>query len=375
MRPAVATILSRLRSVSLAVGLSLLLIFALLSLVEGSAHLLLLAEQVWNAKDLAEHIHTEYDSLLGWKNTPHVSLKDFYGPDRDLTINAQGFRARHDLSPLVPDGMRRLFCVGDSFTLGFGVDDGDTWCAQLHALVPGLETVNMGQGGYGLDQAFLWYRRDAAAFEHQFVVVAFIARDFERMRYAELGGYGKPRLGLLGDSLVVEGVPVPRTSHERRGWIRYRNALKSAIYQLKVLGVADRLAAKIGNRRPQREAAPSATELEVGRLLMSELAATVSARGAKLTAVYLPRRGDYRSDQARAWKDLMRTESARGGWKFLDLTDELRSEDWETARTFFVGAEVPFPFAAGHYSARGNRWVAEKMLEHLEGWLPPGTSR
>lgn len=371
MWPAAAKALSKFRSASIVVGLSLLLVFVLLSLVEGSSHLLILANQVREAKDLAERLHTEYDSLLGWKNIPDTDLEDFYGPDLDLTINAQGFRGRQDVSPSVPVGMNRLFCVGDSFTLGFGVGDNDTWCARMSALTPGLETVNMGQGGYGLDQAFLWYLRDAAGFEHQFVIFAFVARDFERLRYDELGGYGKPRLGSLGDSLVVHGVPVSKTSHGRRKWIRYRNALRSAFHQLKVLEVADRLGRRIGIRRTNREAGPSTTELEIGRLLMSELARTVSGRGAELAAVYLPRRADYRSDQARVWRELMLAESARGGWRFVDLTDDLRTEDWETVKTFFVGAEVRFPFAAGHYNSRGNTWAAERLLEHLEDWLPP----
>ena len=71
----------------------------------------------------------------------------------------------------------------------------------------------------------------------------------------------------------------------------------------------------------------------------------------------------------------MLEESARAGWRFVDLTDDLRTEDWKTAKTFFLGAEVDFPFAAGHYNARGNRWAAERLLEHLEDWLPPSASR
>ena len=51
----------------------------------------------------------------------------------------------------MPPGKTRIICSGDSFTLGFGVDNEHTWPQQLAARNANLETVNMGQGGYGAD--------------------------------------------------------------------------------------------------------------------------------------------------------------------------------------------------------------------------------
>lgn len=53
----------------------------------------------------------------------------------------------------VPPGRYASSARGGSFTLGYGVGDADTWCALLQTIDPRLETVNMGQAGYGLDQA------------------------------------------------------------------------------------------------------------------------------------------------------------------------------------------------------------------------------
>src|SRR5262245_25280565 len=116
---------------------------------------------------LAEKGHTRYDPDLGWTNIPNVSLKDYYGPGLDLTTNAQGFRGTRPVDVAVPPGMLRIICSGDSMTLGYGVRDDQTWCQRLASLDPRIEAVNMGQGGYGVDQAYLWYRRDGAALEHQ----------------------------------------------------------------------------------------------------------------------------------------------------------------------------------------------------------------
>jgi hypothetical protein len=85
---------------------------------------------------LAERHHTRHDALLGWANVPGLSLPDFYGSGRGLTINGQGFRGDRDYAPDPP--LRRLVCSGDSFAMGYGVGDGDTWCARLGEIVPPL---------------------------------------------------------------------------------------------------------------------------------------------------------------------------------------------------------------------------------------------
>ena len=95
-----------------------------------------------------------FDPDLGWTSVPDTRLENFYGPGRHLTINGQGVRAKRAYAAEPPAGRRRALCAGDAFTLGPGVDDDSTWCAQLEQIEPQLETVNLGQGGYGLDQIY-----------------------------------------------------------------------------------------------------------------------------------------------------------------------------------------------------------------------------
>ena len=114
---------------------------------------------------------------------------------------------------LAPDRRpARIVCSGDSFTLGYGVDDEQTWCARLEAREPRFETINMGQGGYGIDQAYLWYRRDAAMLDHHVQVFAFISADFGRLLSDRFQGYGKPVLRMKQGALVLENTPVPRAA-------------------------------------------------------------------------------------------------------------------------------------------------------------------
>jgi hypothetical protein len=143
---------------------------------------------------LAERLHTEYDSLLGWVNKPNISIDNMYGPNMHLKINGQRFRNNNDFTIRVPKGKIRVICSGDSFTLGYGVDNSQTWCKLLELIDPRIESINMGQGGYGIGQAYLWYKRDGAILDHNIHVFALISADFTRMMQKSFMGVPKPLL-------------------------------------------------------------------------------------------------------------------------------------------------------------------------------------
>src|SRR5262245_46881949 len=191
---------------SLVVRLLLLLV-----VIEGTASLvgfaLALSEGLTPPE--RERTHMRFDRDLGWASVPDTRLENFYGPGRHLTINTQGVRSTHALAATPAAGRRRALCAGDAFTLGPGVDDGATWCAQLEQIEPGLETVNLGQGGYGLDQIYLHVRRDGVVFGFDLLVVAFTRDDFARMEKDNYHHYAKPlvRIGRDGE-LEVRNVPV-----------------------------------------------------------------------------------------------------------------------------------------------------------------------
>lgn len=185
----------------------------LLLVVEGVASYLLFARDAMTTVPLAERQHTQYDPDLGWANMPNVNIQDMYGPGISLSTNSQGFRSDHDFDDSVPMGKFRIICSGDSFTLGYGVDNEHTWCQQLIALDTRLETVNMAQGGYGVDQAYLWYKRDGSSVKHDIQILAFITDDFYRMQRKKFLGYSKPVIKIENGTLVVKNTPVPRVSY------------------------------------------------------------------------------------------------------------------------------------------------------------------
>jgi hypothetical protein len=307
-----------------------------------------------------ERLHMRYDADLGWSHVPDTRLENFYGPGRHLTINIQGVRATHVYDPQPPAGQIRALCAGDAFTLGIGVDDASTWCSQLGKLEPRLETVNLGQGGYGLDQSYLWVRRDGAAFHPKLLVFAFVRDEFGRMENDTFHHYAKPLLRLTesGD-LEVRNVPVP----SRAGRVPWLVRNLSLFEQLRIVALA----------RPALRAlrGPSNSELTVTELadlsggVFSALQHIADTEGATLVLLYLPTYSDY-ENPGELWRSRIAREARTRGIAFVDLVEELRTMPrsevarlYEPLDTFGPrGADAPF-------SEAGHEWVAQTLRHHL----------
>jgi hypothetical protein len=92
----------------------------------------------------------------------------------------------------------------------------------------------MDQGGYGIDQAYLWYRRDGLALAHEVQILAFVHDDFVRMGGDRFLRYGKPVLRVRDGRLDVLNVPVPRTAY-LEPWITQNLDLLTSLYTFEVL--------------------------------------------------------------------------------------------------------------------------------------------
>lgn len=317
---------------------------------------------------LAERNHTEYDSEIGWVNKPGVALKNLYGPGLDLHTNSQGFRGSYDFTREVPAGKLRIVCTGDSFALGYGVADNDTWCSQLSAIDPRFETVNMGQGGYGVDQAYLWYMRDSGQIVHDVHLFSFIYGDFVRIMDDSFLGYGKPKMVIENGELTVRNVPVPRKGH----WMPWFTENSDLLDELHIIAALRGLLRKFSG---SRAATSSLGEvMEVALMLFDRLAAHHLERGSEFILVYLPVEEDYAGHYEDLRQYLARWTRSRG-ILFIDPTNEFRALPASQATRLFI-AEGPnkFPDAAGHYNALGNRWVATIIEQRLKE-MPEVSSR
>ncbi len=316
---------------------------------------------------ISERLHSEHDPDLGWRHRPGLSHRDMYGPGRTLTINAQGLRAQREYGPRASGAPRRVVCVGDSFTLGYGVDDAQTWPAQLERALSGWEALNMGQGGYGIDQAWLWYRRDSAAIEHELVLFAFIADDFRRMRTATFLGYSKPLLRWRDGALELTRVPVPSAAYQRP----FLTQNLPLLSELRSVALALRLAGR--NATLARVDQLLLDELEAERVaaaIFAEFARAAKSSGRRAALVALPSLDPRDPNRLASMPPalLRACESAEtSGLEWIDLHGAFEALDAQTRRELFLlDAEFADLGARGHYSPRGNEFVAARLAAELD---------
>jgi hypothetical protein len=136
-----------------------------LCVVEGFATGAAISLELWTqwserpkVVNLREESHCQYDEELGWINKPDTTIADFYGPGLNISINHNGLRGVQDFDP---DSQHyKIICLGDSFTLGYGVGDQQTIPYHLQQQFDGRNSSGQyGQGGYSIGQSWLWLKR------------------------------------------------------------------------------------------------------------------------------------------------------------------------------------------------------------------------
>jgi len=351
------------------VVVNLVILLTLGALIEGAASgVLVVYNGVFRRADLAERKHTEYDEDLGWINKPNVSIPNLYGPGIALNTNSLRLRASTEFSTSVPAGKVRIVCSGDSFTLGYGVADQETWCHVLSQLDTRLETANMGQGGYGVDQAYLWYRRDGARLDHDMQVFAFITYDFERMMQARFLGYPKPLLRIRDAQLVTTNVPVPRGLST--GLVR---SLSSVLLELRITRLLATFSRRAGWGNSEEDGVRETEQLarDIVSLILDDLERLNEERNSQLVLVHLPTAEDYLGSSSGRWRSFLEQEAVRRSIPYVYLIEELRQLPRERLTQLFIprGA-IDHPGAAGHYTAEGHDFVADGLIRRLQQLAP-----
>jgi hypothetical protein len=342
------------------------MVILIVSLCEGLASMTLFFQEVSQTNVLTERRHTQYDELLGWINIPNIYIKDMYGANVYLRTNSQSFRNNEDFTVSVPPHKVRIICSGDSFTFGYSVDNEHTWCQLLSSKDNRLQTVNMGQGGYGIDQAYLWYKRDGSKLDHDVHIFAFITSDFKRMQRIDFNGYGKPLLKWQNEALVATNVPVP----SRPFYTPWLTQNKQTIDELKSVQLlnslffegAEEAEAEADDPSTAEDASPEVIALKI----LEDLIQLNQAKNSTLVLVYLPGQNFTGADM-KHWRQQVHLASQKHGIIFFDLIDEFKGLSADELAEMFIQEEQAKEYngSAGHYTIKGNQYVADVLYEKL----------
>ena len=294
----------------------------------------------------------EYDPKLGWRGRPHLHCILNEG-DFAVAIaqNSRGFRDT-ERSVEKPPGVTRILCCGDSFTWGWGVEQGDIYTAVLERRYAeagaAVEILNAGVGGYSTDQLLIYLLGEGLFYAPDHVVYQAAWNDVrDNPRTVVEAIYNKPAYDLGDDGdLVLRGSPVPPLG--AAGILKYVVSRHSRLaYFLKHRVHLARFA-----REPDED--PDAGRDEVGypfRLFCGLVAAMDAAcreRGAGFTTLI---------DFAVSGPEMEHWNRACGHVDVRFVDNYLRAR--EAADT---PAYIPHD---GHWTADGHRWIADLLYEDV----------
>jgi len=328
---------------------------------------------------------THFDPDLGWCASPRgrhdLAWFDWAG-------------SRIDGTPLpreIAEDETLLALVGCSFTLGSEVNGDETWAAAIDRRLPEVHVANFGFGGYGVDQALLRYRRDAAPLEPDEVWLGYFPRASVRVTsqlpqlYYRHGCriiYFKPRFTVddqghltLCPSPARRPEDLPRLLTDQRAfldaiggndfWIRRVPEAYAPLgsHWTHHSALARLWITQRDERRPSDQAMlrDSSSELyRLNRAIVLQLAREVEASGARFRLVLTP-----------GWGEIAQTWRGDGPW--APLFEELRGEGIDIIdpidylREKGIGKGKFFWMPEGHPSPRTHGLIAEAILAE---WLP-----
>lgn len=98
----------------------------------------------------------------------------------NVTTNSQGFRGTKEYSVEKPSGVYRVIVLGDSVTLGHGVEDDQTYAAVLErelSKTRPTEVINMGVSGFGTAEELIQLQHIGLAYQPNLIVLGYFPND------------------------------------------------------------------------------------------------------------------------------------------------------------------------------------------------------
>jgi hypothetical protein len=307
-------------------------------------------EASWKAMWLSRHredaeIYYQFDRFherWGWFSRPLLRDQRVFG-DEVLNTNSVGFRGTREFAFAKAPGTSRIAVLGDSFTFGDEVSDDEAYPAQLQALLPSAEIINMGVHGYGHDQMLLLFEDEGVRYRPDLVVLGFVSADMYR-NLLVFRDYAKPYFVLVDGSLMLRGVPVP--SPEK--------LLRERTFQPKLVTVFQ----LVRERFTLDRAALRVRAERLTAAILDRLAEGSRASGATLVLFYIPVPGEAEGDMSRWAAERAFFEAYCRHDHRVSCGSALSAIREEIARG---RAFEP----TSHWDATGNGVIAKSLRNHL----------
>jgi hypothetical protein len=330
-----------------------------------------------------ESKYIEFDSTLGWTNKANGEIQSDCS-SRIIKSNSSGIRSDREYDLLPPPDVLRIAAFGDSFTHCEDVGNKETWEVFMESLINGLEVLNFGVNGYGLDQAYLRYLKDGQRYKPDMVFIGFITDDISRhsnnfrpfVRPNTRLPLSKPRYLIENDRLVLIPNPISKLEDYRTllnntpAFLNdigandsyYPNNYKSSpfdasptvrLIKLAAAEIKKRIRMSSNNKYNNQKSESYIITLRIFGAFYNE-----AIRNNSIPIIIIfPTRSEmlrYKNYKTKTYTPLLKYFDSKG-YRYIDLMDALSNCEEDTA----------WNDKCGHYSPFENREAAEYMLDYL----------
>ncbi len=294
-----------------------------------------------------------YHPTRGWALKPMLRDVTVFD-DKILNTNSKGMRGTTEYDVARRPGTRRLLLLGDSFTFGDEVSDGDTFAARLGEMLPDAEILNFGVHGYAHDQMLLYLADDGVQYHPDVVLLGFIWDDMAR-NLLSFRDFAKPRFRMSGHGLVLTNTPVPRAE----------DVLASEPYRLKSLDVLSILYDEAMWKYGSGVAEARQTTIAI----FDQMRETAERSGAVFVLAYLPVEAELNPG----------FPAPEGVEDYLLDYCRSRAIHCVSLRSYVQSRSTPEAITpmGHHWNATGHRIIADGLREYLTsaGLLGDGVAR
>jgi len=172
-----------------------------------------------------------YHPAIGWWHIPNVKARIQLGNTFHMVrTNSAGLRADRDYPLQTPPRRKRIVLLGDSYTAGDGVSNGERYSDLLEQKYnSNLDVINFGLNGSGTDQQLLIYENIAKDYEADAYIFAICVENIARNTYTCFPSMSnweqtiyyrpKPYFVLENGNLLLNNQPVPleKRQHDQLG--------------------------------------------------------------------------------------------------------------------------------------------------------------
>jgi lysophospholipase L1-like esterase len=304
-----------------------------------------------------------YDPDLGWTGTPNLKAR-FRHVDFDVLVrsDANGFRERQSTNAPGP-GSPLVLVLGDSFTWGWGVENGEVFTDVMQNELGSLADIrNCGVNAYGTLQELLLLQRCLTnGLRPRFVIVMFCFNDFyDNINPAAI----RPSLAVAGTNVTLRNHPVAERIEGWSGNLVKKSHLLSAIDHVFAFAREKRRTTAL-----QQQTFSNHTVAEEPRAAMAftlaEFKQTCDRAGAGLWFVRIPALREVQSGTHSDTGDTLKTLCEQAGVPLLELAPDFRAAGDRPLDLYFVHDE--------HWSAKGHQLAGRVLAGRLRPELaPPG---